>query len=71
MRDFERSVELPERVKAEDIKPSCYDGILELTAPLPKELKQKKVKIPVEHEEPTKDRRERAQKPPRFASQRR
>jgi len=51
---FERSLELPEGVKAADIKASYHDGVLELTAPLPKELQQQAVKIQVEHKEPKK-----------------
>lgn len=51
---FERSMELPEGVKAEEIKASYHDGVLELTAPVPKELEQKEVKIQIQREEPKK-----------------
>ncbi len=45
---FERSMELPEEVKAEDIKATYRDGVLELTVPVPKELERKKVKVQIE-----------------------
>ena len=45
---FERSMSLPEGIKAEDIKATYRDGILELTAPMPKEAAPKEVKIQVE-----------------------
>lgn len=51
---FERSMELPEGVKAEDIKANYHDGVLELTAPAPKELEHKEVKVQVQREEPKK-----------------
>lgn len=51
---FERSMELPEGVKAEDIKANYRDGVLELTAPVPKQLEQKEVKIQIQREEPKK-----------------
>jgi HSP20 family protein len=56
---FERSLSLPEGMKAEDLKASYRDGILELTAAMPKEAAAKQVKIEIEgHEakrEATKD----------------
>lgn len=51
---FERSMELPEGVKADQIKAAYRDGVLELTMPLPKELEHKEVKIPIQREEPKK-----------------
>ena len=45
---FERSITLPAGVKAEDIKASYKDGVLELTAPAPKELSARKVPIEVD-----------------------
>lgn len=44
---FERSITLPAGVKADDIKASYKDGVLELTAPAPKELAARKVPIEV------------------------
>ncbi|HLI81173.1 MAG TPA: Hsp20/alpha crystallin family protein [Candidatus Binataceae bacterium] len=48
------STTLPEGIKAEDIKASYKDGVLELIAPMPKELAPKEVKIQVENAEPKK-----------------
>jgi len=48
------STSLPEGIKAEDVKASYHDGVLELTAPMPKELVSKEVKIQVEAAEPKK-----------------
>jgi len=45
---FERSISLPEGIKAEDLKATYHDGVLELTAPMPKEAVPKEVKIQVE-----------------------
>jgi HSP20 family protein len=45
---FERSVSLPEGIKAEDLKATCHDGVLELTAAMPKEALPKEVKIQIE-----------------------
>jgi len=45
---FERSVSLPEGIKAEDLKATYRDGVLELAAPVPKEAVPKEVKIQVE-----------------------
>ena len=52
---FERSIDLPEGIKSDDLKAVYRDGVLELTAPLLRKLQQKKdVKIRVEREEPKK-----------------
>lgn len=51
---FERSMSLPEGMKAEDLKASYRDGVLEVTAPMPKEAVSKEVKIQVEGAEPKK-----------------
>jgi len=45
---FERSIGLPEGIKAEDLKASYHDGVLELTAAMPKEILPKEVKIQIE-----------------------
>jgi HSP20 family protein len=45
---FERSIPLPEGIKAEDLKATYRDGVLELAAPMPKEAIPKEVKIQVE-----------------------
>jgi HSP20 family protein len=45
---FERSISLPEGIKAEDLKAIYRDGVLELSAPMPKEAVPKEVKIQVE-----------------------
>jgi HSP20 family protein len=42
---FERTVQLPEGVKAEDLKATHKNGVLELTATLPKEGASKQVKV--------------------------
>ncbi|HKD69329.1 MAG TPA: Hsp20/alpha crystallin family protein [Candidatus Binataceae bacterium] len=46
---FQRTVKLPQGVKAEDFKASYKNGVLELTAPAPKEMSSRKVPIDVEH----------------------
>jgi len=51
---YERAMKLPEGVKAEDIKAVYRDGVLELTAPAPKELAPKEVRIQVEGTQPKK-----------------
>jgi len=48
------STSLPEGIKADDVKASYRDGVLELVAPMPKELASKHVKIQVETTEPKK-----------------
>jgi HSP20 family protein len=45
---FERSMTLPDGIKAEDLKATYRDGVLELSAPMPKEAIPKEVKIQVE-----------------------
>lgn len=45
---FERAVELPEGVKAEDIKAAYKNGVLEVSVPLPKETAPRKVAIQIE-----------------------
>lgn len=45
---FERSIPLPEGIKAEDLKAIYHDGVLELSAPMPKEAAPKEVKVQVE-----------------------
>lgn len=45
---FERSISLPKGIKGEDLKATYRDGVLELSAPLPKEATPKEVKIQVE-----------------------
>lgn len=45
---FERAVSLPEGIKADELKATYRDGVLELSAPLPKEAAPKEVKIEVE-----------------------
>ncbi len=44
---FERSIALPEGIKAEDLKATYRDGVLELSAPMPKESIPKEVKIQI------------------------
>jgi HSP20 family protein len=45
---FERSISLPEGIKAEDLKATYHDGVIELSAAMPKEAAPKEVKIQVE-----------------------
>jgi HSP20 family protein len=45
---FERSIPLPEGMKAEDLKATYRDGVLELTATMPKEAVPKEVKVHIE-----------------------
>jgi HSP20 family protein len=45
---FERAISLPEGINAEDLKATYHDGVLELTAPMPKEAVPKEIKIHVE-----------------------
>ncbi len=49
---FERSITLPEGIKAEDLNAVHRDGVLELSAPVPKEAAPKTVKIQVEEKKP-------------------
>jgi HSP20 family molecular chaperone IbpA len=44
---FERSIELPQGIKADDLKATYNDGVLELTAAMPKELSAKEVKVQI------------------------
>ncbi len=48
---IERSVDLPRGIKAEDIKASFSNGVLQLTIPMPEETAPKQVKVDVEHAE--------------------
>jgi HSP20 family protein len=50
--EFERSISLPEGIKADDLKAVHRDGVLELTAPLPKAAVPASVKIQVEEKKP-------------------
>ena len=45
---FERSVKLLEGIKAEDLKATYHHGVLELTAPMPREALPKEVKIQID-----------------------
>lgn len=45
---FERSISLPEGIKPENLNAVHHDGVLELSAPMPKESAAKTVKIQVE-----------------------
>jgi len=45
---FERSISLPEGVKADDLKATYRDGILELTAAMPMEAVPIEVKVQIE-----------------------
>ncbi len=45
---FERAITLPEGMKAEDLKATYHDGVLELTAAMPKEALPKEVKVQVQ-----------------------
>jgi HSP20 family protein len=47
---FERAIRLPGGVKAEDVKASYSNGVLELTVPVPEPSKSRKVAIQVEGE---------------------
>jgi HSP20 family protein len=47
----ERLMTLPDGVKAEDIKASFSNGVLQLTIPMPEETAPKSVKVHVEHAE--------------------
>ena len=52
---FERAITLPEGMKAEDLKANYHDGVLELTAPMPKEALPKEVRIQIQSGETKKD----------------
>ena len=45
---FERTIQLPEGVKAEALKATYKNGVLELTATIPKEVAAKQVKVETE-----------------------
>jgi HSP20 family protein len=45
---FERAIALPEGMKAEDLKATYHDGVLELTAPMPKESLPEEVKVHIQ-----------------------
>jgi HSP20 family protein len=45
---FECSIRLPGGIKAEDLKATYRDGVLEVSAPMPKEAAPKEVKIQIE-----------------------
>jgi HSP20 family protein len=45
---FERAITLPEGMKAEDLKAAYHDGVLELTAPMPREALPKEVKVQIQ-----------------------
>ncbi len=45
---FERALSLPEGIKAADLKATYRDGVLELTAPIPREAAPTEIKIQVE-----------------------
>lgn len=47
---LERSMTLPQGVKAEGIEASFSNGLLQLTIPIPEESVPKEVKVHVEHE---------------------
>jgi HSP20 family protein len=51
---FERTIQLPEGVKAEDLKATHKNGVLELTAMLAKEGASKRVKVQVQKQEDAK-----------------
>lgn len=45
---FQRAISLPKGMKAEDLKATYHDGVLELIAPMPKEALPKEVKVQVQ-----------------------
>ncbi|MGA7870884.1 MAG: Hsp20/alpha crystallin family protein [Candidatus Binatus sp.] len=49
---FERAISLPDGIKAENLTAVHRDGVLELSAPMPKEAAAKTVKIQVEEKKP-------------------
>lgn len=46
---FERTIELPEGIKADDVKAAYKNGVLEMTMTMPKEKTARKVKIEAEN----------------------
>jgi HSP20 family protein len=57
---FERSIRLPEGIKAEDLKATYRHGVLEVSAPMPKEAVPKQVTIQVESPEPPAEKKDEA-----------
>ena len=47
---FERTMELPEGVKADDIRATYRDGVLELVTRVPKELRSREVRVQITRE---------------------
>jgi HSP20 family protein len=45
---FDRSITLPEGIKPDDLKATFHDGVLELSALMPKEALPKEVKVPIQ-----------------------
>jgi HSP20 family protein len=45
---FERQIELPEGIKADEVKATYKNGVLELTMPVPKQLAPRKVPVQIE-----------------------
>jgi len=52
---FERSLTLPAGIKAEDLKATYQEGVLQLTASLPKEALPKEIKLEIQSGETKKD----------------
>ena len=48
---IERTLDLPRGVKAEDIRASFSNGLLQLSIPIPEEAASKQVRVHVEHAE--------------------
>lgn len=57
---FERSYQLPQGLKAEDLKAIYKGGVLELTAPMPKEALPQEVKVEIQSGEKNPDGDKRA-----------
>jgi len=53
---FERSIVLPKGIKADDLKATYHDGVLELAAEMPKEALPKEVKIQIEGPKPNSEK---------------
>jgi HSP20 family protein len=49
---FERTITLPEGVKADEVKASYRDGVLEITMPCPPTMRAKKIPIEAKGEQP-------------------
>ncbi len=54
---FERSIPLPEGIKAEDLKAVYHDGVLEVAAPMPSEAAPKAVKIQIQSPPPSPEKK--------------